>query len=84
MLKNKKTIQINFKKASSLISKISEMVQNEEYSPKVMQQNLAVMGLLKSAHKMLLENHLDDCFKSKNPKTEEAMKNEISKAIRIR
>lgn len=76
----KQQILVNFKKAYSSISKIAEMVENEEYTPKIMQQNLAVMGLLKSAHQMLLEKHLQNCFNSKSSKKQKA-KNEILKVV---
>ncbi|MEK9165392.1 MAG: metal-sensing transcriptional repressor [Patescibacteria group bacterium] len=55
---------INFKKAQSLISKIIKMIEDNEYCIDIMQQNLAVVGLLKSAHQMLMENHLNTCFKT--------------------
>ncbi|MFH1657080.1 MAG: metal-sensing transcriptional repressor [bacterium] len=61
--KKQKTL-INFKKAQSLISKIIKMMEADEYCINIMQQNLAVIGLLKSAHQMLMENHLNTCFKS--------------------
>jgi DNA-binding FrmR family transcriptional regulator len=52
-----------------------------------MQQNLAVIGLLKSAHQMLMENHLHKCFKSamktNNEKKKEEMTEEILKVIKI-
>lgn len=55
---------INFKKASSHIDKIISMLDDGAYCIDVMQQNLAVIGLLKSAHQMLLEGHLNTCFKN--------------------
>ena len=71
----------NFKKAHSHLGKIIKMVENGEYCIDVMQQNLAVIGLLKSAHQMLMENHLKTCFssavKSGNKKREEEMIKEI-------
>ncbi len=60
-IKKEKTL-INFKKAQSLISKIIKMVEADEYCIDIMQQNAAVIGLLKSAHQMLMENHLNTCF----------------------
>jgi DNA-binding FrmR family transcriptional regulator len=81
-MKNKKDISINFKKSRSLISKIAEMIENKEDIPRIMQQNLAVMGLLKSAHQMLLEKHLHDCFSHSGSSMEK--KNEILKVIRTR
>jgi CsoR family transcriptional regulator, copper-sensing transcriptional repressor len=58
------TISINFKKAKSLIAKIEDMIKKKEYCIDIMQQNLAVIGLLKSAHQQLLEKHLNSCFKN--------------------
>lgn len=80
-------IIINFKKAQSLISKIIKMLKNDEYCIDTMQQNLAVMGLLKSAHQMLLENHLNTCFKkameTKNEKRKQEMIQEILKVTKL-
>jgi CsoR family transcriptional regulator, copper-sensing transcriptional repressor len=64
MTTQKKQALINFKKASSLLCKILEMTEKDKYCIDIMQQNLAVIGLLKSAHQMLMENHLSTCFKS--------------------
>lgn len=60
---NDKTL-INLKKAHSLIGKIIEMKEEGRYCVDVMQQNLAVIGLLKAINQNLLENHLNSCFKS--------------------
>lgn len=60
---NDKTL-INLKKAHSLIGKIIEMKEEGRYCVDVMQQNLAVIGLLKSINQNLLESHLNSCFKS--------------------
>lgn len=59
----KKKILIGFKKAQSHISKIIEMIESDKYCIDVMQQNLAVLGLLRSVHQTLMENHLNSCFK---------------------
>ncbi len=40
---------INFKKANSLIAHVIKMLERNEYCIDIMQQNLAVIGLLKSA-----------------------------------
>ena len=78
---------INFKKAKSLVAKIIKMVENEEYCVDVMQQNLAVIGLLKSAHQMLMEGHLNSCFKnamaSSNNKKKQQMIDEILKVTKL-
>ena len=78
---------INFKKAQSSISKIIEMIENGEYCIDIMQQNLAVIGLLRSAHEMLMENHLNTCFKAamitKNEKKKKQMTEEILKVTKL-
>jgi CsoR family transcriptional regulator, copper-sensing transcriptional repressor len=53
---------INFKKSKSLLEKMIKMVEEKEYCIDIMQQNLAVIGMLKSAHQILMENHLHSCF----------------------
>lgn len=84
--KKQKTL-INFKKAQSLILKIIKMVEANEYCIDIMQQNLAVLGLLKSAHQMLMENHLNTCFKTairtKNKKKKQEMTQEILKVTKL-
>jgi len=80
-MNNKEKALINFKKANSLITKIIKMTEEGEYCVNIMQQNLAAIGLLKSAHQHLMENHLNSCFKSamdsKNEKLKESMTKEI-------
>ena len=83
----KESTLINFKKAQSSISKIIKMIENDEYCINIMQQNLAVIGLLKSAHQMLMENHLHTCFQkamaTKNKKRKQEMINEILTVTRL-
>ena len=55
---------ISFKKAHSHLGNIIKMVERGDYCIDIMQQNLAVIGLLKSAHHMLMEGHLNTCFKN--------------------
>ncbi len=86
IIKKQKTL-INFKKAQSLISKIIKMVEENKYCIDIMQQNLAVLGLLKSAHQMLMENHLNTCFKkamaTKNERRKQEMIDEILKVTKL-
>jgi DNA-binding FrmR family transcriptional regulator len=87
MSTQKKKILINFKKSHSSIAKIIEMVEKDEYCIDIMQQNLAVIGLLKSAHQMLMEGHLNSCFKramgTKNEKKKQEMSNEILRVTKL-
>lgn len=77
----KEKTQINFKKAHTLLAKIIEMSENNEYCIKIMQQNLAVIGLLRSAHEMLMENHLNTCFKKAMSAGSEKKKQQMTEEI---
>ncbi|MGC8775981.1 MAG: metal-sensitive transcriptional regulator [Minisyncoccia bacterium] len=83
----KQATLINFKKAQSLLSKIIKMVEENKYCIDIMQQNLAVIGLLKSAHQTLMENHLNSCFRSaigfRNEKKKKEMIAEILKVAKL-
>jgi len=85
-IKHEKTI-INFKKARSHIDKIIKMIESNEYCIDIMQQNLAVIGLLKSAHQMLMEGHLNSCFKNamktNNDDRKQEMIQEILRVIKL-
>lgn len=85
-IQKQKTL-INFRKANSSLLKIIKMVEEDKYCIDIMQQNLAVVGLLKSAHQMLMENHLNTCFKSaigtKNEKRKKEMTEEILKVTKL-
>ena len=84
---NKNDSLINFKKSKSLIEKIIKMVQDNEYCIDIMQQNLAVIGMLKSAHQILMESHLHNCFtkamESKQDKRKLEMIEEILKVTKL-
>ena len=81
MSDKKKKIVIGLKKAHTLLSRVIKMTEENKYCIDIMQQNLAVIGLLKSAHQALMENHLHTCFKnamaSRNEKVKEKMVEEI-------
>lgn len=72
---------INFRKAKSHIEKVIDMVENGEYCIDIMQQNLAVIGLLKSAHQKLMEGHLNSCFKNAMNTGSERKKQEMIEEI---
>ncbi len=81
MLNQKESALINFKKTQGLMSKIIRMVEGGEYCIDIMQQNMAAIGLLKSAHQTLLENHLNTCFRKAMETTNEKRKQEMIKEI---
>jgi DNA-binding FrmR family transcriptional regulator len=57
------------------------MTEKDAYCIDIMQQNLAVIGLLKSAHQMLMEGHLNSCFKNAMATKNEKRKAEMIKEI---
>lgn len=87
MNKSHEQTLINFKKARSHIDKITKMIEDGEYCIDIMQQNLAVLGLLKSAQQQLMEGHLNSCFKnamtSASEKKKEKMIDEILKVSKF-
>lgn len=87
MTAQKEKALIGFKKANSLTARIIKMLETDAYCIDVMQQNLAVIGLLKSAHQMLMENHLNTCFKhameTKNEKRKQEMTQEILSVTKL-
>jgi len=87
MTSQKQKALLNFKKAQSLLLKIIKMVEEDKYCIDIMQQNLAVIGMLKSAHQALMENHLNSCFRravdSRNEKKKKEMIEEILKVTKL-
>jgi DNA-binding FrmR family transcriptional regulator len=61
MTQKREKAVIAIKKAASLLKRIERMVEDNVYCIEIMQQNLAAIGLLKSAHRSLMEGHLDSC-----------------------
>jgi len=84
---NQKNILTNLKKAHSHTLKIIKMLEDKKYCIDIMQQNLAAIGLLKSAHQMLMESHLNTCFtkamQTSNKKRKQEMIKEILRVIKL-
>lgn len=78
---HKKKIITGLKKASGSLTKIINMVEEDHYCIDVMQQNLAVIGLLRSAHELLMSNHLDTCFRSALASKDEQKKQKMTAEI---
>lgn len=87
MNNQKQLTLVNFKKAQSHLGQIIKMIESDRYCIDIMQQNLAVIGLLKSANQMLMSGHLNSCFKkafeSKNEKLKQQMIEEILQVIKL-
>ena len=76
-----KKILISLKKAQSHLGNVIKMVEDKEYCIDIMQQNLAVIGLLKSAGSALLERHIHSCFANVMKGTNEKRKQEMIEEI---
>lgn len=87
MIQDKVRVIINFRKAKSHIEKIIKMIEKDEYCISIMQQNLAVIGLLRSAHQLLMENHLNSCVRlamgSKDNQKKKKMVQEILRVSKL-
>ena len=81
MSPQKKKALISIKKTQSLLKKVTKMIEENDYCIDIMQQNMAAIGLLKSAHQSLMEGHLNSCFiaamSSKNNKVKQQKIKEI-------
>jgi len=74
-------IVIGLKKAQSHLGKVLEMIEKKEYCVDIMQQVVAIIGLLKSANQKLLANHLNSCFARVLKSGNEARKKEMIEEI---
>ena len=72
-----KEIIIALKKAQTHLTNVIKMVENKEYCIDILQQNLAVIGLLKSGNNKLMARHLNSCFANAMKGTNEKRKQEM-------
>ena len=87
MAHNINKVMIAFKKAKSTLDKVIEMVEENKYCIDIIQQNLSVIGLLRSANSSLLEGHIDNCIKESckkgSPKDINDKMEELIKVMKI-
>jgi DNA-binding FrmR family transcriptional regulator len=80
-MKEDKEILVALKKAQSHLGNVIKMVEKNRYCMDILQQNLAVVGLLKSANEKILARHLNSCFitvmKGTNARRKKQMIDEI-------
>jgi DNA-binding FrmR family transcriptional regulator len=72
-----KKITVPLKKAGSHLKNVIRMVEEKKYCMDILQQNMAVIGLLKSANDKLLERHLKSCFATAMKGTDEKRKQQM-------
>ena len=75
-MQNKEAITA-MKKASTHLNNVIKMVEDNKYCIDILQQNLAVIGLLRSANSKLMERHLNSCFVKAMQGTDETKKQEM-------
>lgn len=72
------------KKAEGMLKKVIKMVDEDKYCIDLLQQSLAVAGLMKGANKLILESHLHSCFKTGMQKAGNAkQKKLVDEVLRI-
>ncbi len=74
---------IALKKAQSLINKISEMIEADEYCIDIIQQVDAAKGLLDSTKKSLLEGHIYHCLEEKFSENKKKTVDELLKIYNL-
>jgi len=78
---------IAMKKARSSMDKVMKMLEDDKYCIDVIQQNLAIIGLLRSVNTTLLEGHVQHCVKNaameKDSKRLDKMMEELLLVINI-
>lgn len=77
---NKDKATLSVKKSQGIITKVIEMIHEDEYCPDIIQQIDAAIGLLNSTKKTLLTGHLDHCLEDK---LKEDKQKAIKELIRI-
>jgi len=80
-MEHSKDIIIGLKKAQTHLSKVIMMAEEREYCVDIMQQILAIIGLLKSANQRLLSDHLANCFAKAMKGENEARKKQMVEEI---
>ncbi len=88
MNKSKKDAAIALKKAQTSIKNILQMIDEDKYCIDVLQQILAVNGLLKSASDKILQDHLHTCFSegmtTNNKEHREKLIEEVANVINLK
>jgi len=66
-----------------MINKVISMVEEDKYCIDVLQQSLAAIGYLKSVDKLILESHLNCCFREGMNASREKQDKLISEILHI-
>ncbi|MFH0969181.1 MAG: metal-sensitive transcriptional regulator [Patescibacteria group bacterium] len=80
-MREDKEILTALKKAQSHLGNVIKMVEDGKYCIDILQQNLAVIGLLKSANGKVFTRHLNSCFITAMKGTNERKKKQMIEEI---
>ncbi|MCP4522829.1 MAG: metal-sensitive transcriptional regulator [Candidatus Gracilibacteria bacterium] len=69
---HKKKALISIRKTKSLLEKIENMIGQDTYCGDIIIQNMAAIGLIKSANNKLIEAFLENCDTHKTPEEKKA------------
>lgn len=74
---------IAMRKAKTSLDRVIQMTEDERYCVDIIQQNLAVIGLLRSSNSSLLEEHVNSCVKNAAKKGGKALNEKMGELIRV-
>ena len=74
---------IAVKKAKTSLERVVTMIEDDKYCIDVIQQNLAVIGLLRSANMHLLEGHVNCCVTQAAKKGGKALNEKMEELIKV-
>ena len=83
MAHNTDKVMIAMKKAKTSLEKVIKMVEDDRYCIDIIQQNLAVIGLLKSANIQLLEGHMSCCMKDAAKAGGKELDDKLSELVKV-
>jgi CsoR family transcriptional regulator, copper-sensing transcriptional repressor len=83
MTQNREKLMIALKKAKTSLDKVFKMVGEGRYCIDVIQQNLAVIGLLRSANMELLAGHINTCVKAAAKKGGKELDEKMVELIKV-
>jgi len=74
----------NLKKAKTSLQNIITMIEEDKYCMDIIQQNLAVIGLLKSVNKQLIHDHTEHCITyEKLSKDQERFDEKVGELVKL-
>lgn len=80
---NKTKAQKLNRQAAGILTKVSQLIEEDAYCPDVIQQVDAVMGLLHGVRRELLSGHLDHCLEHRLKENKEKTIKELLKLYNL-